>query len=136
MYIFLLICCNLIYLNDFFISKVINNASAISLTRTLDTDMKKYDLMHQVNGRGTFLVTKMCVPYLKKGKNPHILNLAPPLSLKPHWFSNHVAYTMAKYNMSLCALGWAEEFKSDGIAANCLCKCIYGYIYNFLLQRM
>jgi len=77
-------------------------------------------LMHGVNGRGTFLVTKSCIPYLKKANNPHILNLSPPLSLKPHWFQNHVAYTMAKYNMSMCALGWTEEFRGDGIAVNCL----------------
>jgi putative sterol carrier protein len=86
----------------------------------MDTDMKRYDLMHQINGRGTFLVTKICSQYLTKGRNPHILNLSPPLSLQPRWFQNHVAYTMAKYNMSMCALGWAEEFRPDGIAANCL----------------
>jgi len=99
---------------------LVNNASAISLTKTADTDMKRYDLMHSINARGTFLVTKTCLPFLQKGKNPHILNLSPPLSLKPHWFQNHVAYSLAKYNMSLFALGWAEEFKSNGIAVNCL----------------
>jgi NAD(P)-dependent dehydrogenase (short-subunit alcohol dehydrogenase family)/putative sterol carrier protein len=99
---------------------VVNNASAISLTKTPDTDMKRYDLMHSINSRGTFLVTKTCLPYLKKGTNPHILNLSPPLSLKPQWFANNVAYTIAKYNMSLFAFGWAEELRSDGIAVNCL----------------
>jgi len=96
----------------------VNNASAISLTPTLLTDMKRYDLMHQVNGRGTFLVSKLCVPHLKKAANPHILALSPPLDLSPHWFGGHVAYTMAKYNMSLCMLGMAEEFRTDGIACN------------------
>jgi len=99
---------------------VVNNASAISLTKTPDTDMKRYDLMHQINSRGTFLVTKTCLPYLLKGKNPHILNLSPPLSLKPHWFGSNVAYTIAKYNMSMFALGWADELKSAGIGVNCL----------------
>jgi NAD(P)-dependent dehydrogenase (short-subunit alcohol dehydrogenase family)/putative sterol carrier protein len=99
---------------------VVNNASAISLTKTADTDMKRYDLMHQINSRGTFLVTKTCLPYLLKGKNPQILNLSPPLSLKPHWFGSNVAYTIAKYNMSMFALGWADELKSAGIGVNCL----------------
>lgn len=99
---------------------VVNNASAISLTGTLDTEMKRYDLMQNINTRGTFLVSKICLPYLKKSKNPHILNLSPPLNLAPHWFSNHVAYTIAKYGMSMCALGMAEEFKADGIAVNAL----------------
>ena len=98
----------------------VNNASAISLTPTLLTDMKRYDLMHQVNGRGTFLTTKLCVPHLKRSANPHVLALSPPLDLSPHWFANHVAYSMAKYNMSLCMLGMAEEFRSDGIACNAL----------------
>lgn len=99
---------------------LINNASAISLTNTLDTPMKKYDLMHHVNTRGTYLVSKLCLPYLKIGQNPHILNLSPPLNLNPVWFQNHVAYTMAKYGMSMCVLGMAEEFRSDGIAVNAL----------------
>lgn len=99
---------------------LVNNASAISLTSTLDTDMKRYDLMQNINTRGTFLVSKICLPYLKKSKNPHILNLSPPLNLAPHWFSNHVAYTIAKYGMSMCVLGMAEEFKADGIAVNAL----------------
>lgn len=97
---------------------VINNASAISLTDTESTNMKKFDLMNNINTRGTFLVSKTCLPYLKKSKNPHIVNISPPLSLKPVWFKNHVAYTIAKYGMSMCALGMAEEFKNSGIAVN------------------
>ncbi|MFO0413843.1 MAG: SDR family oxidoreductase [bacterium] len=96
----------------------VNNASAIQLTGTLATDMKRYDLMHQVNARGTFLVSKACIPHLKKAANPHILALSPPLDLSPHWFGPHVAYTMAKYGMSLAMLGMAEEFRDDGIACN------------------
>ncbi|KAK9499369.1 hypothetical protein O3M35_002417 [Rhynocoris fuscipes] len=99
---------------------LINNASAISLTGTLDTDMKRYDLMNNINARGTFLVSKVCIPYLLKSKNPHILNISPPLNLNPIWFKNHVAYTMAKYGMSMCVLGMAEEYKDDGIAVNAL----------------
>lgn len=99
---------------------VVNNASAISLTPTLETDMKRYDLMQNINTRGTFLVSKACLPYLKKSSNPHILNLSPPLNMSKHWFSNHVAYTIAKYGMSMCALGMAEEFAADGIAVNAL----------------
>lgn len=98
----------------------INNASAIQLTGTLQTDMKRYDLMHQINTRGTFLVSKMCIPHLKLAKNPHILNLAPPLDMKAKWFKNHVAYTMAKFGMSMCTLGMAAEFARDGIAVNSL----------------
>lgn len=98
----------------------INNASAIQLTGTLQTDMKRYDLMHQINTRGTFLVSKMCIPYLKLAANPHILNLAPPLDMSAKWFKNHVAYTMAKFGMSMCTLGMAEEFRKDGIAVNSL----------------
>ncbi len=98
----------------------VNNASAISLTGTLATDMKRYDLMHQINGRGTFLTTRLCLPHLKKAANPHVLAMSPPLDLAPHWFAPHVAYSMAKYNMSLCMLGMAEEFRSDGIACNAL----------------
>jgi len=103
---------------------VINNASAISLTGTQETPMKTYDLMHQINTRGTYLVSKCCLPYLKesaaKGRNPHILNNSPPLSMKPIWFKNHVAYTMAKYGMSMCVLGMSEEFKDTGIAVNAI----------------
>jgi len=98
----------------------INNASAISLTDTESTPMKRFDLMHQVNTRGTFATTQACLPFLKKAKNPHVLNLSPPLNMKPHWFSGHVAYTMAKYGMSMCVLGMAEEFKPLGIAVNAL----------------
>ena len=98
----------------------INNASAINLSGTLETDMKRYDLMHQINTRGTFLVSKMCIPHLKLAQNPHILNLAPPLDMKPKWFGNHVAYTMAKYGMSMCTLGMSAEFARDGIAVNSL----------------
>tara|TARA_A200000113_G_scaffold45077_1_gene36575 strand:- start:1530 stop:2387 length:858 start_codon:yes stop_codon:yes gene_type:complete len=96
----------------------VNNASAISLTKTPDTDMKRYDLMHQINGRGTYLVSKYCIPHLKKSFNPHILNLAPPLDMKAKWFGPHLAYTMAKFTMSMCVLGMAEELKADGIAVN------------------
>lgn len=98
----------------------INNASAIQLTGTLDTDMKRYDLMHQINTRGTFLVSKTCIPHLKKSGNPHILNLAPPLDMQAKWFRNHVAYTMAKFGMSMCTLGMSAEFARDGIAVNSL----------------
>lgn len=98
----------------------VNNASAIQLTNTLQTDMKRYDLMHQINTRGTFLVSKVCLPHLLKSDNPHILNLSPPLDMSPKWFGPHVAYTMAKYGMSLCVLGMAEEFKDLGVAVNAL----------------
>ena len=98
----------------------VNNASAIQLTGTLETDMKRYDLMHQINARGTFLVSKMCIPHLKSAENPHILNLAPPLDMKAKWFKNHVAYTMAKFGMSMCTLGMSAEFAKDGIAVNSL----------------
>ena len=99
---------------------VVNNASAIQLTGTLDTAMKRYDLMHGVNTRGTFLVSKLALPHLLKAANPHVLNLSPPLNLDPRWFGPHVAYTMAKYGMSLCVLGMAEEFRSQGVAFNAL----------------
>lgn len=98
----------------------VNNASAISLTGTEATDMKRYDLMHAINGRGTFLVSKTCIPHLRKARNPHILMLSPPLDMNPRWFGPHVAYSIAKYNMSLCVLGMAEELKRDGIAVNAL----------------
>ena len=99
---------------------LVNNASAISLTGTLSTPMKRYDLMHQINTRGTYLCSQACLPHLKKAANPHVLNLAPPLSMKPKWFKDHVAYTMAKYGMSMCVLGMAEEFRKDGVAFNAL----------------
>jgi citronellol/citronellal dehydrogenase len=103
---------------------LVNNASAINLTRTDATPAKRFDLMFDVNVRGTFLTSQAALPHLRKsaaeGRNPHILNLSPPLSMKPMWFKNHVAYTMAKYGMSMCVLGMAEEFKRDGIAVNAL----------------
>jgi citronellol/citronellal dehydrogenase len=98
----------------------VNNASAIQLTGTLQTEMKRYDLMNQVNARGAFLTSKCCIPYLKQAANPHVLNLSPPLDMKAKWFAPHVAYTMAKFGMSLCVLGMAEEFREDGIAFNAL----------------
>ena len=100
----------------------VNNASAISLTDTLNTPMKRFDLMFGVNVRGTYMTSSICAPHLleaaKKGRNPHILNLAPPLNLNPKWFKHHTAYTMAKYGMSMCVLGMAAEFKERGIAVN------------------
>ncbi|MBK8258624.1 MAG: NAD(P)-dependent oxidoreductase [Polyangiaceae bacterium] len=99
---------------------LINNASAISLTGTVSTPMKRYDLMHSINTRGTFACSQACIPHLKKSKNPHILNNSPPLNMAARWFAPHVAYTMAKYGMSMCVLGMAEELKSDGIAVNAL----------------
>ncbi len=103
---------------------LINNASAINLTPTEKTPAKRFDLMFDVNVRGTFLTSQAVIPYLKKsaaaGRNPHILTLSPPLSMKPKWFKNHVAYTMSKYGMSMCVLGMAEEFKRDGIGVNAL----------------
>lgn len=98
----------------------VNNASAISLTGTEATTMKKYDLMNQVNARGTFLMSKLCLPYLKKSDHAHILNLSPPLDMSAKWFKNHTAYTMAKYGMSMCTLGMSEEFKHLGIGVNSL----------------
>jgi len=98
----------------------VNNASAISLTNTIDTDMKRFDLMHQVNTRGTFLVSKTCIPHLEKSDNAHILNLSPPLDMDAKWFSPYVAYTMAKFGMSLCVLGMADELKERKIAVNAL----------------
>jgi citronellol/citronellal dehydrogenase len=99
---------------------LVNNASAISLTGTESTDMKRYDLMHGVNTRGTFLCCKYAVPYLRKSSNPHVLMISPPLNMESRWFAPHVAYTMAKFGMSLCVLGMAEEFRADGIAFNAL----------------
>jgi citronellol/citronellal dehydrogenase len=99
---------------------LVNDASAISLTPTLETKMKRFDLMFSVNVRGTFLCSKLCIPYLNKGNNPHILNMSPPLNMDPKWFAHSLAYTMSKYGMSMCVLGIAEEFKKDGIAVNAL----------------
>jgi citronellol/citronellal dehydrogenase len=102
------------------IDVLVNNASAIQLTSTLATDMKRFDLMHQINTRGTFLCSKACLPALAKSSNPHILMLSPPLNLDAKWFAPHLAYTIAKYGMSLCVLGLAEELKPRGIAVNAL----------------
>ncbi len=99
---------------------LINNASAISLTATEQTEPKRFDLMHDINVRGTFFVTKACIPHLKKSTNPHILTLSPPINLDPKWFDKHVAYTLTKYNMSMMTIGWAKELAKDRIAANSL----------------
>jgi citronellol/citronellal dehydrogenase len=99
---------------------LVNNASAINLTGTLETPMKRYDLMQSVNARGTFLCSQACIPHLRKAQNPHVLTLSPPLGMKAKWFAPHLAYTMAKYGMSMCVLGMAEEFRSAGIAVNAL----------------
>src|SRR5512143_1462087 len=98
----------------------VNNASAIQLTGTLQTEMKRFDLMNQVNARGSFLASKACIPHLKKAANPHVLMISPPLDMNPRWFQGHVAYTMAKFGMSMCVLGMAAEFKADGVAFNAL----------------
>ncbi len=99
---------------------LINNASAISLTQTEQTEWKRWELMHGINVRGTFFTSKACIPHLKKAHNPHILNLSPPINLDPGWFAKHLAYTMSKYGMSMVVLGLAEELKGDRIAANAL----------------
>ncbi|WP_242393346.1 SDR family oxidoreductase [Anaeromyxobacter oryzisoli] len=98
----------------------VNNASAIFLAGTLDTPMRRWDLMHEVNARGTFATTQACLPHLLRAGNPHVLMLAPPLSLEPRWLASHLAYTIAKYGMSLCVLGMAEEFRDRGVAVNAL----------------
>jgi citronellol/citronellal dehydrogenase len=102
------------------IDVLVNNASAISLTGTLETPAKRFDLMFEVNVRGTFLASQACIPFLRRAANPHILTLSPPLNMAPRWFGGNVAYTMAKYGMSMCTLGMAEEFRADGIAVNSL----------------
>jgi citronellol/citronellal dehydrogenase len=99
---------------------LVNNASAISLTGTEQTTMKRYDLMHQINTRGTFVCSQAAIPYLKQASNPHILNISPPLNMEERWFAPHVAYTMAKFGMSMCVLGMAGELRRDGIAVNAL----------------
>jgi citronellol/citronellal dehydrogenase len=99
---------------------LLNNASAISLTGTLQTDMKRYDLMHQITGRGTFLTSRACIPHLKRAANPHVLNMSPPLDISAKWLGRHVAYTSAKLVMAMCTRGMAEEFREDGIAFNSL----------------
>jgi len=98
----------------------VNNASAINLSNTEHLTMKSYDLMQDINTRGTYVVSRACIPYLKRAENPHILTLSPPLNLASHWFQNHVAYTIAKYGMSMCTLGMSAEFAADGIAVNSL----------------
>jgi citronellol/citronellal dehydrogenase len=98
----------------------VNNASAISLTGTLATDMKRYDLMNQINARGTYLTSKACIPHLKLSPNPHVLMLSPPLDMSAKWFERHTAYSMAKFGMSMCVLGMSAEFAADGIAFNAL----------------
>ena len=99
---------------------LINNASAISLTTTEQTEVKRFDLMHSINVRGTFFMTKACIPHLKKSTNAHILTLSPPVNMAPKWFDKHVAYTLTKYNMSMMTMGWAKEFEKENIAANAL----------------
>jgi citronellol/citronellal dehydrogenase len=98
----------------------INNASAINLSATEDIDMRRYDLIQQINTRGTFVTSRACLPYLKKAANPHILTLSPPLDLRPQWFADHLAYSLSKFGMSLCMLGLAQEYRADGIACNAL----------------
>lgn len=102
------------------IDACINNASAISLTATAQTDMKRYDLMQQINTRGTFICSKLTIPYLEKAENPHILNLAPPLDMQARWFKSHTAYTIAKFGMSMCTLGMSAELAEAGIGVNSL----------------
>ncbi len=99
---------------------LVNNASAISLTNTEQTEIKRFDLVHDINVRGTFIVTKHCIPHLRKAANPHILTLSPPIDMNPKWLGPYIGYTMSKYNMSMMTLGWAEEFRKAGIAANSL----------------
>jgi citronellol/citronellal dehydrogenase len=99
---------------------LVNNASAISITGTLATPAKRFDLMHQVNARGTYVCSQACIPHLSRSANPHILTLSPPLNMNPRWFKDHLAYTMAKYGMSMCTLGLAAEFGAQGIAVNSL----------------
>jgi citronellol/citronellal dehydrogenase len=99
---------------------LVNNASAINLATTEETEPKRFDLMHDINVRGTFMVTRACIPYLKKSSNAHILTLSPPLNLDPKWFGKHVAYTVTKYSMSMMTIGWAAELKKDRVAANAL----------------
>jgi citronellol/citronellal dehydrogenase len=102
------------------IDVLVNNASAIFLAGTVETPMKRFDLMHQVNVRGTYACSQACIPHLERSANPHVLNLAPPLAMGPRWFAPHLAYTMAKYGMSMCVLGMAEELRDRGIAVNAL----------------
>lgn len=106
---------------------LVNNASAINLSKTPDLPMKRFDLMHQVNVRGTFAMTRACYPHLTKSENPHVLVLSPPLNLVPEWFGDHCGYTMSKFGMSMCVLGMAEEFRSEGIAVNALWPATFIY---------
>jgi citronellol/citronellal dehydrogenase len=99
---------------------LVNNASAIMLSGTRDLPIKRFDLMFEVNVRGTYLMSRACIPHLESSSNPHVLNLSPPLNLNPAWFKDHVAHTMAKYGMSMCVLGMAEEFRDQGVAFNAL----------------
>jgi citronellol/citronellal dehydrogenase len=99
---------------------LVNNASAIQLTGTLQTELKRFDLMHAVNVRGTFMTSQACLPHLQRADNPHILNISPPLNMESRWFAPHVAYTMSKYGMSMCVLGMSEEFREQGVAVNAL----------------
>lgn len=99
---------------------LVNNASAIQLSGTLQTEMKRFDLMHSVNYRGTFLCSKLCIPHLQRAENPHILNLSPPLNIEKRWFAPHLPYTLAKYGMSFCTFSMSEEFKAAGVAVNSL----------------
>jgi citronellol/citronellal dehydrogenase len=98
----------------------VNNASAINLSKTEDLPVRRFDLMQQINTRGSFVVTRACIPHLKRGSNPHILTLSPPIGLKPEWLGPHIGYTLSKYGMSLLALGWAEELREAGVASNAL----------------
>ena len=98
----------------------INNASAINLASTVEIDMRRYDLIQDINTRGTFVTSRACLPYLKQAANPHVLTLSPPLNLEPQWFGAHLAYSLSKYGMSLCMLGLAEEYRAAGIACNAL----------------
>ena len=98
----------------------VNNASAINLSRTEDLPVRRFDLMQQINARGSYVVTHACLPHLKRGSNPHILTLSPPISLEPRWLGPHIGYTLSKYGMSLLALGWAEELREAGVASNAL----------------
>jgi citronellol/citronellal dehydrogenase len=98
----------------------VNNASAINLSGTLDLPIKRYDLMQDINTRGTFVVSRACIPHLRSASNPHVLTLSPPLDIQPKWFANHVAYTISKFGMSMCTMGMAEEFRPEGIAFNSL----------------
>ncbi len=98
----------------------VNNASAINLSRTQDLPVRRFDLMQEINARGTYVVTHACLPHLVKGSNPHILTLSPPISLEPRWLGGHIGYTLSKYGMSLLALGWAEELREAGVASNAL----------------